>query len=348
MAGRVEAEVIHTARLTLRLPSSDDAVAVTAMLCDFQVARWLTQVPHPYALSDAESYLNAPEPGTWVISDAEGLAGMITVSDKLGYWLAPRVWGRGYIREAAMPLLARHFSAAGAAELIAGCITGNERSLQILTRLGFLPDGSKKITPRSTGTEINLPMFRLTPENWRNSNRLPKIVSPRLQTRELLRDDAPKLIDIAANRHVARNLMSVGLDWSVEEAELWIRQSRWRARPGFRLGVTLWNGRLVGFIGLGPGVEDGPPDTMFALHCAYWGRGMMTEIMGEFLGACFSDFDLSEVDADHFQDNPASGRVLRKLGFKAIGEGVGCSAARLEPAPVSLYRLRRDELVVQL
>ena len=50
------------------------------------------------------------------------------------------------------------------------------------------------------------------------------------------------------------------------------------------------------------------------------------------------------IEADHFDDNPASGAVLRKLGFQELGKGIGKSQARLEPAPVTLYRLRLDDL----
>ena len=347
MTGRVDADVIHTARLTLRSPRPDDAPAVTEVLRNFQVTRWLTQVPHPYGVSDAEGYLRTPEEGTWVIEDADGLAGMLSVNWKLGYWLAPRAWGRGYIVEAVAPLLARHFSDPNAPDILAGCMTGNTRSQAILRRLGFLADGSKKITPLSTGGEIDLPLNRLTRQDWMARNGLPALASPRLQTRELLPGDAPRLIEIAANAEVAPNLMSVRLDWTLDEAEAWIRQSRWQAKPGFRLGVTQWDGYLLGFVGLSPARGTTPPDTMFALDPSCWGQGLMTEIMGEFLQASFDAFDLTEIDADHYQDNPASGRVLKKLGFRHTGEGMGHSAARLEPAPVSLYRLRRDELRVR-
>ena len=47
----------------------------------------------------------------------------------------------------------------------------------------------------------------------------------------------------------------------------------------------------------------------------HWGLGCAFEAMGAFLAYFMRKFDLSEVAADHFDDNPASGAVLRKLGF---------------------------------
>ena len=94
----------------------------------------------------------------------------------------------------------------------------------------------------------------------------------------------------------------------------------------------------------------GPNSEHTLCNCAYfidprhWGLGYASEAMGAFLDYFMRKFDLCQVEADHFDDNPASGAVLRKLGFQEIGKGAGKSQARLEPAPVTLYRLRLDDL----
>ena len=80
----------------------------------------------------------------------------------------------------------------------------------------------------------------------------------------------------------------------------------------------------------------------------HWGLGCAFEAMGAFLAFFMRKFDLSEVAADHFDDNPASGAVLRKLGSQELGKGSGKSQARLEHAPVTLYRIRLDDLNVVL
>lgn len=74
------------------------------------------------------------------------------------------------------------------------------------------------------------------------------------------------------------------------------------------------------------------------------GLGICVRSHGSLLAYFMRKFDLCEVAADHFDDNPASGAVLRKLGFQELGKGSGKSQARLEPAPVTLYRLRVDDL----
>ena len=74
------------------------------------------------------------------------------------------------------------------------------------------------------------------------------------------------------------------------------------------------------------------------------GLGICVRSHGNVFRVFYAKFDLSEVAADHFDDNPAGGAVLRKLGSQELGKGSGKSQARLEHAPVTLYRLRLDDL----
>ena len=110
---------------------------------------------------------------------------------------------------------------------------------------------------------------------------------------------------------------------------------------GFSFGVYVRDGTLIGSVGLG----GTPVSTAYFLDQHYWGRGLMTEAMMAFLPWAFARFALTEVTADHFADNPASGRILQKLGFVKTGSALGGSAARPVKAPTVSYRLRRADLV---
>ncbi len=48
----------------------------------------------------------------------------------------------------------------------------------------------------------------------------------------------------------------------------------------------------------------------------YWGRGYATEASKAVIEHAFNDLDASEIFASYRCDNPKSGRVLEKLGFK--------------------------------
>ena len=101
---------------------------------------------------------------------------------------------------------------------------------------------------------------------------------------------------------------------------------------------------MIGLIGLGKAPGPGLQTCAYFIDPAYWGQGYASEAMWGFLQAFGLRFDLDEIEAVYFDDNPASGAVLRKLGFKHCGTGMAKSQARLEPAAFTLYRLKLEEL----
>ncbi|MFN5244217.1 MAG: GNAT family N-acetyltransferase, partial [Novosphingobium sp.] len=91
----------------------------------------------------------------------------------------------------------------------------------------------------------------------------------------------------------------------------------WRGRPGFRLAVCLPDGALIGTVGIGP---EAPPSCAYFIDPAPAGQGFATEAMQALLADAIPRFAFTEIEADHFADNPASGRVLRKAGFRPTGQ----------------------------
>ena len=53
----------------------------------------------------------------------------------------------------------------------------------------------------------------------------------------------------------------------------------------------------------------------------YWGQGYATEAGGRVVAFAFEELKAERLNAGWFHDNPASGRVLAKLGFRPAGEG---------------------------
>lgn len=133
---------MQTGRLSLRPVRPADGAAVVAALGDWQVVRWLAVVPFPYTPDDFRRFLDTARPGaTWVIADAGGLAGIVSLDGALGYWLARSAWGRGYATEACRAVIAAHFADPGAAPIRASWHEGNDRSARVLGKLGFVTDG---------------------------------------------------------------------------------------------------------------------------------------------------------------------------------------------------------------
>jgi RimJ/RimL family protein N-acetyltransferase len=73
---------------------------------------------------------------------------------------------------------------------------------------------------------------------------------------------------------------------------------------------------------------------------AFWGRGFASEA-GTALIDIARTLGLASLEGSHFLDNPASARVLEKLGFEPIGiVAPRMSCARGCEVPARLMRLR--------
>jgi [ribosomal protein S5]-alanine N-acetyltransferase len=84
--------------------------------------------------------------------------------------------------------------------------------------------------------------------------------------------------------------------------------------------ITLRDGgRLCGGIGLKIAREHQHAELGYWIGVPYWGQGFATEAAREVLRHGFEDLGLRRVFASHFRHNPASGRVLLKLGMRHEG-----------------------------
>ena len=95
---------------------------------------------------------------------------------------------------------------------------------------------------------------------------------------------------------------------------------------------------VLGCIGIDALAHPGTVEMGYWIGRTQWGQGYATEA-GAAVLAIARMIGHREVRASHFLDNPASGRVLRKLGFEPTGrieERFSCG--RGESAPVMEYR----------
>ena len=157
-----------TERLTLRRPRMQDAATIAALVGDLEVSRWLTRVPHPYTLRDAQDFVGRVEAGggnTFVICRNDQVLGCIGTEAQLGYWLGQNHWGQGYASEAARAMVARHFGQ-GHTELDSGHFADNAPSRRVLDKLGFVRTSQEQVQCPATGERHVLHRMVLTQTAW--------------------------------------------------------------------------------------------------------------------------------------------------------------------------------------
>lgn len=334
--------VLRTPRLELRPLTDQDTDAFVAGVGNYDVSRWLGAVPYPYDPTDARRFVETVHAGAlqvWGVEDKTGLVGTISSEDRLGYWLARPVWRRGYAFEACHAVIAHWFADPGNAELSAGFFEGNLRSEAVLRALGFKTAAFGTTFAKSLNQDVNSVEVVLSRKQWEARQSF-ILFTPRLTLRPIKDSDAQALIELA-QPEVTRMLFSLKTGLDRKEALEFITARQWAGLPGFVLAIEQ-GGDMIGYVAC----ADGPLELYYALHPDCWGGGLMTEALSAFLPELFERFPATRIHADRFEDNPASGAILRKFGFEETGRNVGRSLGRLEPAPVITYALYRDNLRV--
>lgn len=131
-------------------------------------------------------------------------------------------------------------------------------------------------------------------------------------------EDAPAVYKAINDQDIVRNLASAPWPYKREDAEQYLATARPVLNPGFLIfRRTVGAPDLVGSIGFGD-MGDGQLELGYWISREHWGQGYATEA-GRAVLDIATILGHRELQAEHFVDNPASGRVLRKLGFRPSG-----------------------------
>lgn len=152
-------------------------------------------------------------------------------------------------------------------------------------------------------------------------------------------EDAPALATAIGDELIVRNLATAPWPYRLRDAEAFLAQPRDPVLPSFLIFErTDAQPRLLGACGLGRR-PSGAVEMGYWVARPFWGRGVATEASVALLDIART-LGLPQLQASHFLDNPASGRVLEKLGFEPVGiTAPRLSCARATEAPARLFRL---------
>lgn len=143
------------------------------------------------------------------------------------------------------------------------------------------------------------------------------IRSERLFLRPGWPEEWEELLTLIDDEAVVRNLARAPWPYTAEDAKAFTRRQHEHLLPNFFVTLPTAEGaRLIGSVGLG---RDGDRVELgYWIGRPYWGNGYATEAARALLTLART-LGHRQLVASHFVDNPASGRVLRKLGFCPTG-----------------------------
>ena len=145
------------------------------------------------------------------------------------------------------------------------------------------------------------------------------IRSERLFLRPAWPEDWAELHAVIDDEQVVRNLARAPWPYGPEDARWFVGQPQDPQYPNFLVTLPGANGaRLIGSCGLALS-DAGGVELGYWIARNHWGRGYATEAARAVLSVARA-IGHDRIEASHFIDNPASGQVLRKLGFRPTGE----------------------------
>jgi RimJ/RimL family protein N-acetyltransferase len=244
--------IIHTDRLVLRPAYIEDAGRIVQIM-EYDISKWLNRVSDPYTLTDAQDWLSSlrfeRDRYVWAITRDGVVIGMIGIDPTLGYWIAKEYWGQGYVPEATHAVLSAYFHDPFADPIYSGYFIENERSAQILSKLGFSPmDRPVATVSAARNAEVPLQRMVLTPEQWAALNPL-TFDGERVHIRPFQASDVDVLWDINGRENVSKNFATWPYPLPRNYVERRVADMRWKNGWNCGFAIDIPDMGMIGSIG---------------------------------------------------------------------------------------------------
>lgn len=149
----------------------------------------------------------------------------------------------------------------------------------------------------------------------------PTLTTERLVLRPFQQADAADVQRLAGDRDVASTTRLIPHPYPDGLAEQWIASldGLYTSGRSASFAITQKDGTLMGAIGLSIEPADRHAELGYWVGRPFWNQGFCTEAGRAMLSFAFDVLALERVYAHYMARNPASGRVMEKLGMQREG-----------------------------
>jgi [ribosomal protein S5]-alanine N-acetyltransferase len=151
---------------------------------------------------------------------------------------------------------------------------------------------------------------------------MPTLETERLILRAFRPEDASEFERLIAPKEVTDGTLSfphpVLEGWGVERINRMLERFASGEHVEFAI-VSRDSNAMMGGIGLDVNARHKRGHLGYWFGVDYWGKGYATEAASAVLEYGFQTLELHRIEAGHYPRNPASGRVLEKIGMKFEG-----------------------------
>ena len=142
------------------------------------------------------------------------------------------------------------------------------------------------------------------------------LTTDRLALRPTTPADAQRAFEIQSDWDVTRMLRMAQFPPDADDMAGWFGEHRqeWIAGTAFRFAIER-QGRMIGLVDLDE-IDGEEGELGYWLEKPSWGQGYAFEAAQAVVTFAFEQIGLARLKTGHAADNPASGKVLLKLGFR--------------------------------
>ena len=178
----------------------------------------------------------------------------------------------------------------------------------------------------------------------------PTLETERLLLRPFSLDDSSRVRDLAGEREIAKNTATMPHPYEEGMAEEWIgtHKPRYEAGEAVHFAICLREtGELIGAVGIEVNRNHDRGELGYWIGKPFWNQNFCTEATREVIRYAFPAFELNRIGAIHYTRNPASGRVMQKVGMRL--EGIRHQAMKRwdEYVDIACYGILRKDIALK-
>jgi RimJ/RimL family protein N-acetyltransferase len=145
----------------------------------------------------------------------------------------------------------------------------------------------------------------------------PVLLTQRLILSQLNESDIPFIVEYLQQKIFSDLTSNIPYPYTEKDAESWLEMSReaFIHKTGYTFAIRDKQHRMMGAVGIHDR-GDNKAELGYWLAVPFWSKGYVTEAAKAIIDFGFETLKLNKIYATHFLNNPASGRIMQKIGME--------------------------------
>lgn len=144
----------------------------------------------------------------------------------------------------------------------------------------------------------------------------PVLETERLILSAIKEEDIPYIVEYLQEKVFSELTSNIPYPYTEDDARFWLKNSRqaFEMKTGFTFAIRNKE-KIIGAIGLHDRGDD-KAELGYWLAKPFWNKGLVTEAAKAMIDFGLKELQFNKIYATHFLHNPASGKVLQKIGME--------------------------------